>query len=90
MSNTGGGGGGSLVSRYRPEFLYLPDQIGLLVVELLVLRPFRVELHQEVHQLVLISQQYVQDRFRFIRVSNEYLGEAFCVFKLAKTQIFWL
>ena len=55
------------------ELLDLPDEIGLLVVELLVLGAVGVELGEEVHELVLVAQEYVQYRLRLVRVRNEHL-----------------
>ncbi len=48
-------------------------EIGLFVVELLVLGAVRVELGEEVHQLVLVPVQDVVHGFGFIRVRNEHL-----------------
>ena len=55
------------------ELLDLPDEIGLLVVELLVLGAVGVELGEEVHELVLVAQEYVQYRLRLVRVRHEHL-----------------
>ena len=55
------------------ELLDLPDEIGLLVVELLVLGAVGVELCEEVHELVLVAQEYVQYRLRLVRVRHEHL-----------------
>ena len=57
------------------ELLDLPDEIGLLVVELLVLGAVGVELGEEVHELVLVAQEYVQYRLRLIRVRHEHLKQ---------------
>lgn len=55
------------------QFLDLLDEIGFLVVELLILGPVRVELGEEVHELVLISKQNVQNGLRFVGVGNKHL-----------------
>ena len=58
------------------ELLDLLDQVGLLIVELLVLGAVRVELGEEVDELVLVAQQDVQYRFRLVRICHEYLQNA--------------
>lgn len=57
----------------RFELLYLLDKVRLFVVELLVLGPVRVKPGQEVHQLVLVPQQDVENWFRFVRIRYKYL-----------------
>lgn len=54
------------------ELFDLLYEVSLLVVELLVLAAVRVELGEEVHQLVLVPQQDVQDRLRLVGVRDEY------------------
>lgn len=65
----------------RLQFADLLDQVGLLVVELLVLGPVRVEFRQEVNQLLLVPQQNVQDRLRLVRVGHKYLKKDIIYFK---------
>lgn len=65
----------------RLQLADLLDQVGLLVVELLVLGPVRVEFRQEVNQLLLVPQQNVQDRLRLVRVGHKYLKETKINFK---------
>ena len=55
------------------ELLDLLDEVGLLVVELLVFGPVRVELGEEVYQLVLVPQQDVKYRSWLIRVRYKHL-----------------
>ena len=55
------------------EFFDLFNEICLLVVELFVLRPVRMELCEEVYQLVLVAQQDLQDRAGLVRVRHEHL-----------------
>lgn len=57
----------------RFELLYLLDKVRLFVVELFVLGPVRVKPGQEVHQLVLIPEQDVENGFRFVRIRYKYL-----------------
>lgn len=57
------------------ELFDLLYEVSLLVVELLVLAAVRVELGEEVHQLVLVPQQDVQDRLRLVGVRYEYLQD---------------
>ena len=57
------------------QLLDLLDEIGLLIVELLVLGPVGVELGEEVNELVLVAQQYVQYRLRFVRIRDEDLDK---------------
>lgn len=57
----------------RLQLFDLLYEVGLLVVELLVLGAVRVELAQELHQLVLVPQQDVQNGLRLIRICYEYL-----------------
>ena len=54
------------------QLLDLLDQVGFLVVELLVLRPVRVELGQELDQLVLVPDQDVQDGFGLVGVGHKH------------------
>lgn len=55
----------------RLQLLDLLDEVGLLIVELLVLGPVRVELGQEIDQLVLISQQNVQDGLGLVGICHK-------------------
>lgn len=48
-------------------------EVSLLVVELLVLAAVRVELGKEVHQLVLVPQEDVQDRLGLVGIGYEHL-----------------
>lgn len=63
-----------LIIMYRLKFFDLFNQIRLLIVELLVLGTVRVEARQELYQLFLIAEQYIQDRFRFVRIRDKYLS----------------
>lgn len=57
-------------------------EVSLLVVKLLVLRAIRVELGEEVYQLILIPEQDVQYCSWFIGIGYKYLKiNKFCVFK---------
>lgn len=55
------------------EIFDLLYEVSLLVVELLVLGAVRVELGEEVDQLILIPEQDVQYWFRFVWIGYEYL-----------------
>ena len=57
------------------QLLDLLDQVGFLVVELLVLRPVRVELGQELDQLVLVPDQDVQDGFGLVGVGHKHFKD---------------
>ncbi|GMT31805.1 hypothetical protein PFISCL1PPCAC_23102, partial [Pristionchus fissidentatus] len=57
------------------HFLYLLDEIRLLVVELLVLCPIIVEGGEELDELLPIPQQNVGDRPRLVRISDEHLKD---------------
>lgn len=59
----------------RSQLLDLLDQVGLFVVELLVLGPIRVEFREEVDELLLVAQQDVQDRLRLVGVGHEHLQQ---------------
>jgi hypothetical protein len=59
--------------RGSTQLLDLTDEVGLLVVKLLVFGPVRVEPCEELHKLVLVAQQNVQNRLRFVGVSNKHL-----------------
>lgn len=63
-----------LIIMYRLKFFDLLNQIRLLVIELLVLGTICVEARQELNQLLLIAEQYVQNRFRFVGIRHKYLG----------------
>uniref|UniRef100_A0AAG5CUF7 Uncharacterized protein n=1 Tax=Anopheles atroparvus TaxID=41427 RepID=A0AAG5CUF7_ANOAO len=64
-----------LLIRRRLQFLDLLDQVGLLVVELFILGAIGVKSGQEVDQFLPITQQYVEDRLRFVRVRHEHLED---------------
>ena len=49
------------------------DEIVLLVVELLVFRPVRVEPGEELHQLLLVLEQDVEDGLGLVGVGYKYL-----------------
>ena len=49
------------------------DEIGFLVVELLVLRPVGVERRQELDEFTLVLVEYAEDGWGFIRVGYKYL-----------------
>lgn len=49
------------------------DQVGLLVVELLVLRPVVLEPAEELDELGLVLEQDVQDGLRLVRVGDKHL-----------------
>ena len=49
-------------------------QVCFLVIELLIVRAVIVEFGQKVNQFVLVTQQDVQDGFRFVRVGNKHLS----------------
>ena len=51
----------------------LLDEVGFLVVELIVVRPFGEKVGQELDQLRFVLQQDVQDGLRFLRVGHEHL-----------------
>ena len=51
----------------------LLDQIVFLITELLVLRSVCLEVAQEVHELGLVLQQYVQHGLSLVGVCNKYL-----------------
>ena len=55
------------------QLLNLFDEICFLVVKLLVLGPVRVELGEEIHQLVLVSDQNVKDWLWFVWVCDKHL-----------------
>ena len=55
------------------QLLNLFDEIRFLVVKLPVLGPVRVELGEEVHQLVLVSDQNVKDWLWFVWVCDKHL-----------------
>ena len=55
------------------QLLNLFDEIRFLVVKLLVLGPVRVELGEEIHQLVLVSDQNVKDWLWFVWVCDKHL-----------------
>lgn len=63
-----------LIIMYRLKFFDLFNQIRLLIVELFVLGTVRMEARQELYQLFLIAKQYIQDRFRFVRIRDKYLS----------------
>lgn len=65
-----------------PQLLYLPDEVRLLVVELLILSPVRVELHQKFHKLVLIAKKDVQYRLWLIWICNKHLKTSHIVLLL--------
>lgn len=65
-----------LIIMYRLKFFDLFNQIRLLIVELLVLGTVRMEARQELYQLFLIAEQYVQDGFRFVRIRDKYLSNS--------------
>ena len=50
------------------------DQVGLLVVELFVLRPVVLELAEELDELGLVLQQDVKDGLRLVWVGHKHLG----------------
>ena len=55
------------------QLLNLLYQIRFFVIKLLVVGAIIVELGQKIHQLVLISQENVQDGLRFVGVSHKNL-----------------
>ena len=57
----------------RPKLLYLFYEVGLLVVELLVLCAVRLEWGQKLHQSISVSQQDVLDGRGFVRVRYKHL-----------------
>ena len=59
--------------RCRSQLLDLLDEVGLLVVELLILAAVRVELAEELHQLLLVAQEDVQDGLGLVRVCYKHL-----------------
>ena len=59
--------------RRRSQLLDLLDEVGLLVVELLILAAVRVELAEELHQLLLVAQEDVQDGLGLVRVCYKHL-----------------
>ena len=61
------------------QLLDLLDEVSLLIVELLVFGAVSVELGEEVHELVLVAQQYVQYRLRFVRIRDEDLEMGICM-----------
>ena len=67
--------------RNGSQFLYLSNKVGFLVIELFVLCPIRVELHQELHELVLIPQKYIENWFRFVWVGDKHLMKEVDIFK---------
>ena len=63
-----------LLLRQGFQLFDLLDEVGLLIIELLIVLAVVVELGQEVDQLVLIPEQDVQDRLRLVRVGDKHLS----------------
>ena len=61
--------------RQRLQLAYLLDQVGLLIVELLIVGPVCVEVGEELHQLLLVTQKDVQDGAWLVRVRHKYLTD---------------
>ena len=57
----------------RLEFFDLFNEVRFLIVELFVLGAVRVELGEEVDELVFVPQQNLEDRPRLVRVRNKHL-----------------
>ena len=55
------------------HFRNLFDKVGLLVVELLVFRPIRMESCQKIYQFLSVSQQDIRDGLRLRRIRHEHL-----------------
>jgi hypothetical protein len=54
--------------------LYLLDEIGLLIVELLVVGAIRVEAGEELDEFLAIPQENLRDRLRLIGIRHEHLN----------------
>jgi len=64
------------VVRRSTQLLDLPNEVGLLIVELFVFRTVCVEPRQKLDQLVLVAQQDIQDWLWFVGVRNKYLKKS--------------